>query len=273
MTTEAIPAAAAKRSFRSPKNAKRIRQLGGILAVVVAWQISVWVIDLPPYFYPGPSNVFDAFIELVERGILPPYIGDSVGRYALGVFCGTSIGVLIGLLIGLSRLMSAVLAPTINFFYSIVEVAWIPLFVIWWGYGIKTIIVALVYVAAFPVLYNTLIGVRTVPTVLINASKSLGATNLQVLVNVILPSALPNIFTGFRIGAGFAFRGLIFAEMIAAQTGVGYLIFEGANSQQTDRTIVGMITIGLMWLVIDRAYLSPVEKITIERWGLVSDSK
>jgi ABC-type nitrate/sulfonate/bicarbonate transport system permease component len=128
-------------------------------------------------------------------------------------------------------------------------------------------------VVFFPILYNTLIGVRTVPQVLINATLSLGASRWQVVANVILPSALPNIITGFRVGAGFAFRGLIFAEIIAAKSGIGYLIFEGATNHQTARTIVGMIVLGLLWLAIDNVYLKPIERVTVERWGSVTTAE
>jgi ABC-type nitrate/sulfonate/bicarbonate transport system permease component len=128
-------------------------------------------------------------------------------------------------------------------------------------------------VVFFPILYNTLIGIRTVPQVLINATRSLGASRWQIITQVVLPSSLPNIITGFRVGAGFAFRGLIFAEIIAAKSGIGYLIFEGATNQQTARTIVGMIIMGLMWLTIDRAYLKPIERVTVERWGSVTTAE
>jgi NitT/TauT family transport system permease protein/taurine transport system permease protein len=81
------------------------------------------------------------------------------------------------------------------------------------------------------------------------------------------------MITGVRVGAGFAFRGLIFAEMIAAKSGVGYLIFEGATNLQTARTIVGMVVIGLLWLFIENVYIKPVEKVTIERWRTVTTAE
>jgi NitT/TauT family transport system permease protein/taurine transport system permease protein len=108
---------------------------------------------------------------------------------------------------------------------------------------------------------------------MINAARSLGATRLQIIREVILPSALPSMITGVRVGAGFAFRGLIFAEMIAAKSGVGYLIFEGATNLQTARTIVGMVVIGLLWLFIENVYIKPVEKVTIERWRTVTTAE
>ncbi len=247
----------------------QLRGALGIAFVFILWQISVWIIDLPAYFYPAPRDVAVAFWELTAKGILPSYVVDSAWRYTAGVAVGLSLGVAFGLLIGLSRFWSRLLGPIINFFYAIVEVAWIPLLVIWIGYGFNTILIAISYVVFFPVLYNTLTGVQTVQKVLINAVKTLGATRLQVLTTVILPSALPNIITGFRVGAGFAFRGLIFAEMIAAGSGLGFLIFEGATTRQTDRVVVGMIMMGVLWLALDRLFLRPIEQATIERWGLI----
>lgn len=246
-----------------------LRGAMGLLSVLVAWQASVWIIDLPVYFYPAPRDVVYAFIDLTRKGILPAYIADSLGRYAAGVSMGLILGVVFGLIIGLSRFWSRLLGPIINFFYAIVEVAWIPLLVIWVGYGFNTILIAITYVVFFPVLYNTLTGVQTVLRVLKQAVLCLGASRWDVLREVILPSALPNIITGFRVGAGFAFRGLIFAEMIAAGSGLGFMIFDGASSRQTDRVVVGMIVMGILWLLLDRLMLRPIERATVERWGLV----
>ncbi len=245
----------------------------GILLFLAAWQLSVPLVGLEAYFYPAPADVWTAFVDLVRKGILPVYIVDSLLRYGAGVAIGITVGIVVGVLIGLNAFASRLLSPMINFMFAIVEVAWIPIFVIWWGYGYKTILVALSYVVFFPVLYNTLVGVRTVPQVLINAVRALGGGRIQVLANVILPAAMPGIITGLRVGAGFAFRGLIFAEIVAAKTGLGYLIFEGAQTHQTARTIVGMIAVGLIWLFIDQFYLKPVERATIERWGLVTQAE
>jgi len=252
---------------------RMLKGCAGVFLLLALWQISVPLVDLGPYFYPAPTDVGAAFVDLVEKGILPVYLVDSMARYTAGLGIGALLGVACGVLVGLNRRASLALSPLFKFLFAIVEVAWIPIFVVWFGYGPKTIVLALIYVVFFPVLYNTLLGVRTAPQVLVNAVRSLGASRLQVLRLVILPSALPGIITGLRVGAGFAFRGLVFAEIIAAKTGIGYLIFEGTQSQQTARTIVGMIVMGLLWLGIDQFYLRPVERATIERWGLTVDAE
>jgi len=176
------------------------------------------------------------------------------------------------MLLLLNKFIARIFSPLVSFFYAIVESAWLPIFVIWFGYGITTILTLLIYVVAFPILYNTLAGIRAFPANYINAAKTLGGSKIQIITNVILPGLLPNIITGFRVGAGFAFRGLIIAEAIAATSGVGFLIFDGAANQQTDRTIVGMIVMGTLWLFIELFYLKPYERATIQRWGLVTSA-
>jgi NitT/TauT family transport system permease protein/taurine transport system permease protein len=270
-----MTAPALARPASSPRrgSSRLAKGAAGIFVFLALWQASVPLVGLEPYFYPSPADVWRAFGALVWKGILPVYLMDSLYRYGLGVGLGTLTGVGVGLGIGLNQVLSRLLSPLINFLFAIVEVAWIPMFVLWWGYGLETILVALIYVVFFPLLYNTLLGVRTVPQVYVNAVRSLGASRRQVVSQVILPAALPSILTGFRVGAGFAFRGLIFAEIVAAKTGVGYLIFEGVSQHQTDRTIVGMILMGLLWLLIDHIYLRPFERATVERWGSVTTAE
>ncbi|MCL4465789.1 MAG: ABC transporter permease [Chloroflexi bacterium] len=239
------------------------------ICLLVVWQVGVILSGLPEYFFPSPATVAGSTVLLVERGILPSYIADSMARFALGVFLGVALAVPTGVAMTLSRRLSEALMPIVNFFHSIVEMAWIPLFVLWFGYGFKTILLSITYVVFFPVLYNTLLGVRTIPKATINAVLVLGAKPKDVILEVLLPGALPNIATGVRLGAGYAFRALIAAEMIAAQSGLGFMIFEARQNQLTHRTIVGMIVMGILWLAIERLYLRPLERVTIERWGML----
>jgi NitT/TauT family transport system permease protein/taurine transport system permease protein len=128
-------------------------------------------------------------------------------------------------------------------------------------------------VVVWPVLFATMTGVRALPSVFGNAVLSLGATRLQVLRNVILPGALPYILTGFRVSAGFGFRALVLGELIAAKSGVGFLIFNSATSLRIDKSLVGMAVMGLLWLLIDNFYLKPFEDVTVRRWGLLIEAE
>ncbi len=241
----------------------------GLLIAFAVWWISVPLVGLPTYFYPSPSEVWAAFVELVYKGLMLVYVGDSLYRYGLGVAWGTLAGVSVGLAVGLNRWLFRLLWPAINFFYSLVEVAWVPLLVLWFGLSLTTIVVTVALVVIWPVLFSTVSGIRTLPPVYVNASRSLGASRLAILRDVIIPGALPSILTGFRISAGFGFRALVLGELIAAKSGIGFLIFDSAASLQTARTIVGMITMGLLWIFIDNMYLKPFEAATVRRWGVL----
>jgi ABC-type nitrate/sulfonate/bicarbonate transport system permease component len=272
VTTQAAAHPARSRRLRL-RLGRGLKGFAGVALLVAAWQMSVPIVGLGSYFYPSPADVIAAFVDLMRKGILPVYLADSLGRYLFGLGVGGFLGIAFGVAIGLNRTLSRALSPLFRFLFAIVEVAWVPIFVVWFGYGVKTIILTLVYVVFFPVLYNTLLGVRTAPQVLVNAVRSLGGSRMDVVRLVILPSALPTIITGLRVGAGFAFRGLVFAEIVAAKTGIGYLIFEGTQTQQTARTIVGMIVMGLLWLAMDQFYLRPIERATVQRWGLLVDAE
>ena len=173
-----MPVAAPSLAPRRARRGAAARAIKGALGVVVllgAWQLSVPLVGLGPYFYPAPSDVIVAFGDLIDKGILPAYLGDSLWRYLAGLSAGAALGIASGVLIGVNRRASLLLSPLLKFLFAIVEVAWIPIFVVWFGYGVKTIVLTLIYVVFFPVLYNTLLGVRTAPQILVNAVRGGGA--------------------------------------------------------------------------------------------------
>lgn len=221
-------------------------------------------------FFPSPAGVWQASVETVQRGLLVDYISVSIGRWAIGVGAGFTAAIVIALVLSLSRTLTDMFFPIINFFHAIVEIAWLPLFVIWFGYSITTIATCIAYVVFFPVLYNTILGLRTVPGNLIAAARTLGAQRITLSREVLLPGSLPGIITGLRLGAGYGWRALVAAEILAAQSGLGYFIFDSRNAGITARIFVGMIVIGIIWMIVDLCYFRPVERATVERWGMVT---
>lgn len=250
--------------------ARTLRVLSPFLVLIGIWQGSALLLGFSEYLYPRPVLVLQTFGQLIQEGILPDYVEVSMGRWLLGVLVGAALAIPIGLALSSSRILHRTFFPLINFFMAIVELAWIPLFVLWFGYGFEVIVLSIGYVAFFPVVANTVRGIEQIPKVTIDAARTLGATRRQLLTQVLFPGALPSIVAGVRIGAAFGFRSLIGAEMIAAHSGIGYMIFESRQNLLTQRTIVGMITIGILWLCIDRFYLRPLERATIQRWGMVT---
>jgi ABC-type nitrate/sulfonate/bicarbonate transport system permease component len=245
---------------------RTIIAFGGVIAL---WLLSTRIVNQPITFYPTPASVWHSGIVLWQHGLLPSDIQVSVIRWLLGVGLGLCVALPLALLMSVSVLMRNMFMPTLNFFYAIVEIAWIPLFVLWFGFSTATLELSISYPVFFLVLYNTIAGISQVPQVTVNAARTMGASRWQIARHVVLPGALPNIIAGFRLGASFGWRALIAAEIIAAQSGLGYLIYSSEEALQTSRIIVGMIVIGLLWLFVDRLYLRPLEIATVERWGLV----
>jgi len=168
-----------------------------------------------------------------------------------------------------SRPVSAILTPLFRFFSVLAGIAWIPIATLWFGYGFGAVTFVIFNAVFFVVTYNTLLGVASIPRPLRYAAASLGAGRWRMLTEVLLPGALPNIVTGVRTGMGYAWRGLIAAEMIATNAGLGYMLFLARDFYRTEVILLGMLVIGVLWLTIDRLLLAPVERATIERWGMV----
>lgn len=237
--------------------------------------IAVWAIlsragVVPALFLPSPVDVARTAGELARDGSLWINAGASLGRVLLGVIVSVPLAVALGVMVGLSRRVAPVIEPIVGFFNSLSGIAWLPLAITWFGLGWISVTFIMFNTIFFLVFFNTLVGVRTVPRIFENAVLTMGGRRRHVILAVLLPGAMPAIVTGIRLSIGFGWRALIAAEMIATSEGLGFMIFNAGNFHQTDTILVGIGTIGVLWLVTDRLVLQPLERRTIERWGLVS---
>ena len=240
-----------------------------LLVLVAIWAIVVPLFNVNPRIFPSVGSVAEAAVAAIGDGSLIRHIGASMLRVGLGTFLGVLVAVPLGIAMGVSPAVSAFLTPLFRFFSVLAGIAWIPIATLWFGYGFGAIIFVIFNAVFFVVAYNTLLGVSTIPMTIRNAAASLGAGRWALLTEVLLPGALPNIVTGVRTGLGFAWRGLIAAEMIATNVGLGYMLFVARDFYRTEVIVLGMIVIGVLWLFIDRLLLVPLERATIERWGMV----
>jgi NitT/TauT family transport system permease protein/taurine transport system permease protein len=224
----------------------------------------------PRAFLPGPVEVVKAFFSLTYRGILPDYLQDSLLRLITGAAVGMIIGIPLGILIGSSKWAHRVSWPILLFFQAIGDIAWLPILLIWFGFGLTTMTFVIVYTVLFPVVLNTVLGVESVPRDLARAARSLGASRARILWEVTLPGALPNIITGLRNGLGYGWRALIAVEMIVGTSGIGFLMFDARRSGSVVEILLGMIILGLLWYIVDAWILAPIERATGQRWGLVT---
>jgi NitT/TauT family transport system permease protein/taurine transport system permease protein len=225
---------------------------------------------VPAIFLPAPGEVARVGWEMAKDASLWVNIGASLERMLVGVVVSVPLAVAAGVLVGLNRRLAVVLEPMTGFFNSLSGIAWLPLAITWFGLGWASVTFILFNTIFFLVFFNTLAGVRTVPRILEQAVRTLGGSRRHVILQVMIPGAMPSIVTGIRMSIGFGWRALIAAEMIATTTGLGFMIFNAGNFHRTDTIVLGIITIGLLWLATDRLLLQPLERWTIERWGLVT---
>jgi NitT/TauT family transport system permease protein/taurine transport system permease protein len=242
-----------------------LRFFGSFALLGLVWQLATFVV--PPFYLPAPGVVGAAFVELVAKGILPMYVSDSVRHLLIAVAVALVIGIPAGLLIGVSRPAARFFYPLLNFFQSLSGIAWLPMMLVWFGFNELTIIVAINYTVLFPVMFNTLIGVRTVPPVYTSALRTMGAGRARLVRDVFIPGALPNIVTGVRMGIAYGWRALIAAEMLVGANGLGFMIFDAQSLGITARILLGMLVIGALWLFTDQVFLRPLETATVQRWG------
>jgi NitT/TauT family transport system permease protein/taurine transport system permease protein len=243
--------------------------IGVLAAGLGGWSLAAAILAVPEYVLPPPTAVLAALADLVAKGILPAYVGESLRRLVLAAVLGVAVGVPLGLVLGLSRRVAEFAYPLLNFFQSVSGIAWLPLILVWFGFGERTILVAVNYTVLFPVIFNALLGVRSVPRIYVHALRTLGASRWRIARDVLLPGALPNIATGIRLGLAFGWRALIAAEMLVGANGLGFMIFNAQAFHLTARIMLGMGIIGLLWLIVDYFFLRPLEEATIARWGLV----
>ncbi len=240
------------------------------IPLILFWAAVVEWGAFPRVFLPGPMDVLRAFGALLQKGILPEYLQDSIVRLLWGAGVGMALGIPLGLLVGMSERARKLAWPLLLFFQAIGDIAWLPILLIWFGFSLTTMTVVIVYTVLFPVVLNTALGVRSVPEVLTRAALSLGASRAGVIWHVVLPGALPNIMTGLRNGLGFGWRALIATEIVVGTSGIGFMMFDARRAGSVVEILVGMIVLGLLWWIVDSWILAPIEKATGERWGLVN---
>jgi len=183
---------------------------------------------------------------LTVSGTLPWAVLVSLNRLVQGFVYGSLIGVVLGLLAGAIRWVEDVLDPWVAAVYPIPKSALFPLFLLWFGLGDRSKIVTIAVGVLFLVLVNTVTGVKSINPLLVKAAIDLGASRLQVFVKVILPGALPNIFTGLRLGAGMALILVFITEIEATKAGLGFLLWEAFQLLETTKVFAGVVTFGLL---------------------------
>lgn len=239
------------------------------IVIVCVWAAAVWLGVLPSHLFPEPYELISTFSYLVTSDALLANAGITILRVVIAGAIGLSLGVALGALISVSPRLASVLQTFTQFFQGIGEIGWLPILVLWLGFNNTTIIVTVAYTVFFPVFFSTTAGFSDIPKNLRDSIRVLGGGRFAVIRDVMLPGALPAIITGFRTGMGFGWRTVILAELLIGGRGLGVILFQASEAFRPAWIIVEMIVIGAVWLLFDSLFLVPLERRTIERWGLV----
>jgi NitT/TauT family transport system permease protein len=256
------PAAAPVRPKRG-RHAPQLRRLRvwllallSIGSVLVVWHLAThYRLDFYIRFnnIPTPAQVFDKVIEVNQSPRFAANVGISLRRILLGFAAAAMLGVALGVLIGRYRLVRHLSFPALEVFRPIPAIAWVPMSIMLWPDNEVSIVFITFLGAFFPILLNTIHGVEAIDPVLLRAARSLGAHEARLLAHVVLPGALPHVFTGLAVGMGVAWVSLIAAEMISGQFGIGYFTWEAYSLISYAEIALGMITIGLLGLACSGA--------------------
>lgn len=239
------------------------------IAALGIWQLLALLYG--PEILPGPVYTAKGGYELLADGTLLQYIGISSYRVLLGWTLGSLVAIPVGLVIGRVGPVRVVAEPFLNFIRFIPPIAFITLFLVWFGIGETSKIMLILYATFFIVVLNTLTGVLSVEEDKIRSARSMGASEWQIVLHVVIPATVPYMFTGIRLAMGTSFMAIIGAEMIASNEGVGYLIWNSRLFFRTDWIFVGLICLGLMGFLTDRAVALTGRKL-LSRYGVVSGS-
>ncbi len=225
------------------------------IAIIAVWQGVVTLTSAHVAILPPPALAAQTFIELVASGEIFIHIRASLSRVIAAWGLSALVAVPLGLAMGRWRRFENIVDPVVELFRPISPLAWIPLAILWFGIS-ETGKIFIIFVATFfPILLNTVSGVKGVDKVLIRAGQVLGCEDEWSLFRkVILPAAMPTIIVGFRIAFGTGWAAIIAAELVAAQSGLGYLIADGMEILRSDLVMVGMAVIGVLGVLIDSVF-------------------
>jgi NitT/TauT family transport system permease protein len=217
--------------------------------------------------FPSPVEVKNGMLELIRKHVLWRDIIDSLRRVAIGFGAAVILGVPIGLSLGWYPAADKVVNPVMQILRPISPIAWIPVAIIFFGVGDHAAIFLIFLGAFFPIVVACINGVSSVPAMFRRAGRNFGLSPAQLLTRVVFPAALPQIIVGLRIALGIAWLVVVAAEMIAVDSGLGYLIIDSRNSgKRYDLVIAAMLLIGLIGLVLDFGFRR-LERIKSVRWG------
>jgi NitT/TauT family transport system permease protein len=247
----------------------RLRPLALIVALLLLWQVALtW---RPAQLLPTPWAVAAGMGELMQHGLLPKYIVASLFRVTWGFVLAVGLAVPLGLFIGWNRRADMAFNPLIQVLRPISPLAWIPIAILWFGVGDLAAIFLIFLGCFFPLLLTSINAVQNIPAVYLNAGRNFGLSPVALVARVLFPAVVPQLIVGMRITLGVGWLVVVAAEMIAVNSGLGFLIVDARNAgNRYDLVVAGMVIIGLIGLLLDMGMRS-LQQLKSLRWSYSED--
>ena len=236
-----------------------------IVLFLIGWHVAVRISGSD--LFPKPMEVARGILELIRKGLLLKYVVASLFRVTAGFGLAVLVGVPLGLVLGWYGRAFDALNPMIQIFRPISPIAWIPVAILWFGVSDAAPIFLIFLASVFPITVSAIAAVQNMQPVYLRAARNFGLSRGQLFRRVVFPACLPQVLTGIRIALGIAWLVVVAAEMIAVNSGLGYLIIDARNAgKRYDLVVAGMVMIGLIGLVLD-LLVRKLERFDEVRWG------
>ncbi|HVA24698.1 MAG TPA: ABC transporter permease [Chloroflexota bacterium] len=232
------------------RNERVVLGILGLVSVIGLWELLVRVGLVRALFVSSPSGILQATIIAIRDGSLGQSVAASLIEYFLGFAAAAVVGILVGLGAGWYRRLDCVVSPWITVLYAMPHVALIPLAILWFGIGLSYKVFFVFLISIFPIVINTLAGVKATEAHYLDVAKSFRAGQLRIFRTVVLPGAVPFIMTGLRLGAGRAWIGVVVAELVGANSGLGFIIGQASEMLDTAKMMMAIVALGILGMVL-----------------------
>lgn len=239
-----------------------IKKMIPIAFILIVWYLCSYFEVWSVYLLPSPMKVWDTFISMVQSGELFIHIFASLNRVLVGFSIAFVFAFILGIIAGLKPSLSPYYNHIVEFFRNVPPLSLIPLLILWVGIGEESKMIIIILASFFPMFLNIKKGFGSCDHKLLEVGKVLGLTPRKRFMKIILPSAIPDILLGMKVGLGYSWRAIIGAEMIAAASGLGYFILDAQTMSRSDKVIVGILVIGLLGVICDKVFSFISKKFT-----------
>jgi len=239
-----------------------IKRLVPIALIFILWYVCTYLEIWSTYVLPTPMRVWDTLMSMIQSGELFVHIGASLYRVIIGFSIAFVFAFLLGIIAGLKPSLTPYYNHIVEFLRNVPPLSLIPLLILWVGIGEESKIIIIILASFFPMFLNIKKGFGSCDDKLIEVGKVFALNAKQRFMRIILPSAIPDILLGMKVGLGYSWRAIIGAEMIAAASGLGFFILDAQNMSRSDKVIVGIIVIGLLGVICDKIFTIATRKFT-----------